>query len=457
MQNSPIESNHKALDPEDILQGDDGSYSSQTLSPRTPRLGEAVRLLSPGASPDGSPTKAARDRLSFPATVATLTTWCTSSAIIGFPFAFGQLGYILAPLILIAWGFISLVVAFFVVDVARDTSATTLGEVGYVLAGKWGRRAAVWAQLGNLLLFMPTALVIIAGCVQYIAPSSALSCDGVYTVIICGVLYLVLQVVRSFSHAAILAFLTTLLAIIKACALLPYSFVHYSENSHVPLSFGAPGGNWADYGLAISALAYSICPIFIQVELLAEVREPQRFKAALVTSTVLMSILYIVAGATGVAFWGWDVEDPVTLMIPRGGVGILLNVLLALATAWDYGISSLVLTNAIGSYFPRWPWAAKSLPPTLFTLLLACSIPSFEDLVGILTGVTIVSANTYAITLPWALGDYVEKRKTATIWGSRSWLHVATLVGVPLSAYIVAASLYFATTIGYSSNFFCDG
>ena len=92
----------------------------------------------------------------------------------------------------------------------------------------------------------------------------------------------------------------------------------------------------------------------------------------------------------------------------------------------------------------------KSLPPTLFALALACSIPSFEDLVGILTGVTIVSAGTCAVTLPWALGDYDDGR-------SHGVLHVATAVGLPLSAYIVAASLYFATTIPYSSDFFCDG
>ena len=40
---------------------------------------------------------------------------------------------------------------------------------------------------------------------------------------------------------------------------------------------------------------------------------------------------------------------------------------------------------------------------------------------------------------------------------SHGVLHVATAVGLPLSAYIVAASLYFATTIPYSSDFFCDG
>ena len=40
---------------------------------------------------------------------------------------------------------------------------------------------------------------------------------------------------------------------------------------------------------------------------------------------------------------------------------------------------------------------------------------------------------------------------------SHGVLHVATAVGLPLSAYIVAASVYFATTIPYASDFFCDG
>ena len=49
-----------------------------------------------------------------------------------------------------------------------------------------------------------------------------------------------------------------------------------------------------------------------------------------------------------------------------------------------------------------------------------------------------------------SLGDYDDGR-------SHGVLHVATAVGLPLSAYIVAASVYFATTIPYASDFFCDG
>ena len=84
---------------------------------------------------------------------------------------------------------------------------------------------------------MPTALVIVRGCVQYVAPSSALSCSGVYTVVVCGALYLVLQGVRTWHHAAPFAFVTTALAIVKACGLLPYAFDRYAESS--PAAYSA--------------------------------------------------------------------------------------------------------------------------------------------------------------------------------------------------------------------------
>ena len=117
-------------------------------------------------------------------------------------------------------------------------------------------------------------------------------------------------------------------------------------------------------------------------------------------------------------------------------------------------VASVTYTTPSYSYFQQ-PSPAGVAVPCFFAAwssrrLMACSIPSFEDLAGILTGVTIVSAGTYAVTLPWALGDYDDGR-------SHGVLHVATAVGLPLSAYIVAASIYFATTIPYSSDFFCDG
>ena len=182
-------------------------------------------------------------------------------------------------------------VCFFVVDVALATGAKTFADVGYALAGRGGRRAAVLAQRGNLALYMPTALVIVATSLEYVAPSSVTSCNGVYTVVVCGVMYLVLQYVRHWGHASFLAFFTTVMVAVKACGLLPYAFARYSESSHAALPFGAPSGIWSDYGLAVSSVAFAISPNLIAVELLAEVREPRRFKEALLLSTGFMILL----------------------------------------------------------------------------------------------------------------------------------------------------------------------
>ena len=55
-------------------------------------------------------------------------------------------------------------------------------------------------------------------------------------------LYLVLQGVRSWHHAAPFAFVTTALAIVKACGLLPYAYDRYAESSPAAYAFGAPTG-----------------------------------------------------------------------------------------------------------------------------------------------------------------------------------------------------------------------
>ena len=55
-------------------------------------------------------------------------------------------------------------------------------------------------------------------------------------------MYLVLQGVRSWHHAAPFAFVTTALAIVKACGLLPYAYDRYAESSPAAYAFGAPTG-----------------------------------------------------------------------------------------------------------------------------------------------------------------------------------------------------------------------
>ena len=174
---------------------------------------------------------------------------------------------------------------------------------------------------------------------------------------------------------------------------------------------------------------------------------PLQYKKALGTAAGCMCVMYTVAGVAGACMWGSSIANPVTLEIPRGWVGIMLNAFLALASGLDYVIGSIVVNAEVAKLAPRLYWILQSLPSTLLAVLVVCTIPSFSVLVGVFTGFTIVGANTFVISFCWMLGSFPGTRK----------LHMATLVGVPLSGYIIAAAVDGIINASYSSYFFCDG
>ena len=296
---------------------------------------------------------------------------------------------------------------------------------------------------------MSVVLSLTALSLQYVA-DSPWSCIGYWNMLTGAALLFVLQFLRSWSAASWVAFVTCGLAAIKAFALLPYSYVQYQDqvpNLGAVAPFGAQQNDWSTVGLALSCIPYAMTPVFISVEMLSEASVPLQYKKALGTAAGCMCVMYTVAGVAGACMWGSSIANPVTLEIPRGWVGIMLNAFLALASGLDYVIGSIVVNAEVAKLAPRLYWILQSLPSTLLAVLVVCTIPSFSVLVGVFTGFTIVGANTFVISFCWMLGSFPGTRK----------LHMATLVGVPLSGYIIAAAVDGIINASYSSYFFCDG
>ncbi|KAL3902257.1 MAG: hypothetical protein SGILL_010887, partial [Bacillariaceae sp.] len=93
--------------------------------------------------------------------VCVLTTFSTAGGIVAMPWAIGQLGYILGPLLLIITVLSGVFFWNFLIDVAANSKSgpcRTLGDVGYELAGRKGRIVFDLFQIGNLILYMPVAL-----------------------------------------------------------------------------------------------------------------------------------------------------------------------------------------------------------------------------------------------------------------------------------------------------------
>ena len=137
--------------------------------------------------PDRTPSK-----LTLWEIIAIQASYSSVGGIVVMPFMFGTLGYVLGPIVLALWGLLVYFVATFVCDVVLSSEGRCqeFSDVGYELAGHWGRRVLQVLQLVNLLFYLPTALYTMAMALKPIFPSTYLGgCDGWWIMMAFGLLF----------------------------------------------------------------------------------------------------------------------------------------------------------------------------------------------------------------------------------------------------------------------------
>jgi hypothetical protein len=114
---------------------------------------------------------------------------------------------------------------------------------------------------------------------------------------------------------------------------------------------------------------YAFTPVFVLIEIRSSMKDPSQCKKALNISTSIQICLYLLAGIMGLVFWGYNVQDPITIEIPRGWLGILLSVVVALATLLDYCYAAKISNDWVRSkLFPN--WSNSDIGSTLIYTLL---------------------------------------------------------------------------------------
>mmetsp|Transcript_8540 Transcript_8540/g.20888 ORF Transcript_8540/g.20888 Transcript_8540/m.20888 type:complete len:452 (-) Transcript_8540:50-1405(-) len=442
--------------------------TGDTSSASTPLMQDDITPVGKKDSAD-STTKG----LSFWNIFITQVVFDTSGAIVTIPTAIGQLGYVLGPIALILWCLLAYCMNCFLLDVmmsAPNRRCKNFGDVGAEIAGKRGRNLFRFIQMLNLVLFLPTLMSLQAESWQYVF-NDPWKCSGYWTLIVFGGLLIMLSFLRRWRETALIAIISLGLSIVKSSILLPYSYVEYQHDVLVSDSylgqasaFGAPsGGNqWYLVAQALSLICYSYTPVFILAETMAVADDPVCYKKALGWATIVQILLYLVPGIMGAVMWGYSIESPVTLEIPHDAIGILLNVFVAIASCIDYIIASLVVTEFTRLLMANSKYAFMQrvskyhiltvLPGIVFALLVVLLFRNFGNLVGILSGLTIVGTNTYIISICWLLGG----RKVVV--GQKSWpLYTALALGIPLTIFIIAGSIHGLTDANSSSgeDFFC--
>ena len=362
----------------------------------------------------------------------------------------------------------------FLLDVAqtcKEGTCKTLGDVGYALGGKNGRRLFEAFQIGNLIMYMPVALETVGLSLQYLVDGS---CLGWWNIASFVILLVMIQFFKCWHHVAWLAYVTVSIAALKAFVLLPYAFVEYNDevldsDSYLgPIRpFGNPNPSWDLLAMACSIFAFTFTPIFILFEVRNDMKDPSQCKKALHITAFIQILMYLVPGLLCVFLWGWNVSNPVTLEIPRGWLGVLLSVVVLLAVALDFCIAAKVTNDWIAAnLFPASLKEKKdkessfcskvlyhtfySVPTSAFSLGMVLAIPNFETLIGLLTGITIFGISSWAITLIWEIGG----RKYQ---GNRWLMWIGAIIGFLLTIWVVAAALFDIVTADYTPGFFCSG
>jgi hypothetical protein len=335
--------------------------------------------------------------------------------------AYSTLGYVLGPIVLALWLLLVYSTAIFVCDVvlASNGRCKHFSDVGYELGGKWGSWTIQILRIAYMLIYLPTSLYTIALSIQAMFPPEYLQgCHGWWILIVFGILFIVLQVVKNFKESAWIAYETLALTIIQSFILIPYGSVSYKdEYTTLDLGpsqpFGYPYPEWSR--IAPSILTWVFTGTFILVEAMANAEKPEEYKKALGYSTTIMYVLYFVPGLTSCLLWGWNFDYQINLDFGNANtLAIILNITIALPTLLDYIMTSLVVNDLFrrqfvdnklneneAAAFPKTFIAGIchqlkiNLPSLVFAFAVAVVVPNIETIAALATSITIVPTITW--------------------------------------------------------------
>ena len=138
------------------------------------------------------------------------------------------------------------------------------------------------------------------------------------------------------------------------------------------------------------------------------------------------------------------------------------NVFCAIASLMDYVIVSLLVVEFTKDVFRHSQFQllhklsyyriVNILPSSVMAFLLVTLVKNYANLVGILSGLTIISANTYLISISWLLGGRsIELGRMYTYF-----FYFCLAAGVPLTVFVVAGSIKSSMQLGWTyGDIFC--
>lgn len=152
-------------------------------------------------------------------------------------------------------------------------------------------------------------------------------------------------------------------------------------------------------------LIYAYAGQAIFIELISDMKRPQDFPKAVIASTAIMYLTYLIVGVIGFHFLGPNVQAPITSQIPETSTTRLSNVFLLVHLIVAYVIEVNILSSAATGFLtskieicrdmqPEKLWLIISSGIVLFCVLSSNYIPFLGDLMGLFGAIGSV-ATTY--------------------------------------------------------------
>jgi amino acid transporter len=244
-------------------------------------------------------------------------------------------------------------------------------DLGKVLIGTNGEIFATIIQNGNFLLFLPIALDLVASAAQGVIDPNFDVCTDYFILGTAGICLLSTQV-RSLGNADIMAVFSLICVFLVGILIVIISFDKDNDDKqHAqlflnPMSHTMKGA--VETLLGITTAAWSYVPSFIIIELRESLKTRRNMFKAIILSAILNMMFYIVVGTSVVVNWGWEMEDPVTILSvwpAKSFLGKFVNALLFIANLVSYSLDSVPLTNkfvkAVNPFFDMKSWNFRTV------------------------------------------------------------------------------------------------
>ena len=377
--------------------------------------------------------KKTESKLTFWEIVAIQASYSAAANIFQIPSMIGTWGYVLGPIVFALWFGLVYFVAAFVCDVVTASKGRCkhYSGVGYELAGNWGSTIFRCVQLVNLILYIPTIVDSAQEALKTIFGPDALGgCDGYWKLIVVGILFVMMQVVKNFKEASWLAYASLAMAFLQACVFAPLILVNTRDEYPTMMSIDSgelldmgpaqpflyPDADW--WTVLKSFLPYGFTGTFLIAETMSVAENPDQYKKALSYSMGIMYVLYMVPALLAVLLWGRNIDFLLNTDFGQGALSIVIQLFVFFPNLLDFLLSCLVVNDAFRRRFiykngeepeanpPAFRQLLITLPTLVFAFVAATFVPNIETLVGVSASLALVPGITWMISAAWFAGRY---------------------------------------------------